>query len=101
MGIPHRKANEDLVRTDRAHAALVIDADDLAQGWCQYGSPEELRASNTGPSMRRTPRRIQTGGSPASRSIKSAVMPGLPCRDSHRVSPYLPATRKQNVRNLT
>lgn len=78
MGIPHPKANEDLVRTDRAHAALVIDADDLAQGWYQYGSPEELRASNTGPSMRRTPRRIQTGGSPASSSIKSPVMPGLP-----------------------
>jgi hypothetical protein len=34
MDILHRKANEDLVRTDRAHAALVIDADDLAQGWC-------------------------------------------------------------------
>ena len=30
------------VRTDRAHAALVLDADGKAQGWCQYGSPEEL-----------------------------------------------------------
>lgn len=30
------------MRTDRAHAALVIDDDGLAQGWCQYGGPEEL-----------------------------------------------------------
>ena len=29
-------------QADRAHAALVFDEDDLAQGWCQYGSPEEL-----------------------------------------------------------
>jgi len=26
----------------RAHAALVLDEDGSAQGWCQYGSPEEL-----------------------------------------------------------
>jgi len=38
----HRAAKEELVRTDRAHAALVFDQDGLAQGWCQYGSPEEL-----------------------------------------------------------
>jgi GNAT superfamily N-acetyltransferase len=30
------------VRTDRAHAALVLDPDGLAQGWCQFGSPDEL-----------------------------------------------------------
>ena len=30
------------MRTDRAHAALVLDSDGLAQGWCQYGDPEEL-----------------------------------------------------------
>ena len=30
------------VRTGRAHAALVIDENGAAQGWCQYGSPEEL-----------------------------------------------------------
>jgi GNAT superfamily N-acetyltransferase len=42
MGINHRAAKEERVRTDRAHAALVIDEDGLAQGWCQYGSPEEL-----------------------------------------------------------
>jgi ribosomal protein S18 acetylase RimI-like enzyme len=42
-GISHRQVKEELVRTDCAHAALVIDDDDgLAQGWCQYGSPEEL-----------------------------------------------------------
>ncbi|MFI5051351.1 MAG: GNAT family N-acetyltransferase [Acidimicrobiales bacterium] len=30
------------MRTGRAHAALVFDEDDAAQGWCQFGSPEEL-----------------------------------------------------------
>ena len=38
----HRAAKEDRVRTDRAHAALVLDEDGAAQGWCQYGSPVEL-----------------------------------------------------------
>jgi GNAT superfamily N-acetyltransferase len=33
---------EERVRTDRAHAALVLDEHGSAQGWCQYGSPEEL-----------------------------------------------------------
>ena len=37
-----RTLKEELVRSGRAHAALVFDEDDLAQGWCQYGSPEEL-----------------------------------------------------------
>lgn len=38
----HRTAKEERVRTDRAHAALVLDEDGAAQGWCQYGSPAEL-----------------------------------------------------------
>ncbi|MEU0950341.1 GNAT family N-acetyltransferase [Streptomyces canus] len=41
-GINHREAKQDRVRTGRAHAALVLDEDGTAQGWCQYGSPEEL-----------------------------------------------------------
>jgi ribosomal protein S18 acetylase RimI-like enzyme len=41
-GVDNRTVKEDRVRTDRAHAALVLDADGLAQGWCQYGSPDEL-----------------------------------------------------------
>jgi ribosomal protein S18 acetylase RimI-like enzyme len=41
-GVSYRAAKEDRVRTDRAHAALVLDEDGLAQGWCQFGSPEEL-----------------------------------------------------------
>ncbi len=41
-GISHRDVKEDRVRTDRAHAALVLDEDGSAQGWCQYGSAEEL-----------------------------------------------------------
>ena len=40
--ISHREVKEDRVRTGRAHAALVIDERGAAQGWCQYGSPEEL-----------------------------------------------------------
>jgi GNAT superfamily N-acetyltransferase len=41
-GISYREAKEDRVRTGRAHAALVLEEDGAAQGWCQYGSPEEL-----------------------------------------------------------
>ncbi|WP_212804751.1 GNAT family N-acetyltransferase [Actinocatenispora sera] len=41
-GLDFRTAKQDRVRTGRAHAALVLDADGLAQGWCQWGSPEEL-----------------------------------------------------------
>lgn len=41
-GIDPRTAKEDRVRSDRAHAALVLDEDGAVQGWCQYGSPEEL-----------------------------------------------------------
>ena len=38
----NRAGKERRVRTGRAHAALVIDEDGSAQGWCQYGSPGEL-----------------------------------------------------------
>jgi len=41
-GIDRRATKHDLVRAGDAHAALVLDADGAAQGWCQYGSPEEL-----------------------------------------------------------
>lgn len=37
-----RTLKEELVRAGRAHAALVFDEQGLAQGWCQYGSPDEL-----------------------------------------------------------
>jgi GNAT superfamily N-acetyltransferase len=33
---------ERRVHEGRAHASLVIGEDGSAQGWCQYGSPEEL-----------------------------------------------------------
>jgi ribosomal protein S18 acetylase RimI-like enzyme len=42
QGISPRAVKEERVRTGRAHAALVLDEDGTAQGWCQYGSPEEL-----------------------------------------------------------
>lgn len=41
-GINRRAVKEDRVRTGGAHAALVLDEDGAAQGWCQYGGPEEL-----------------------------------------------------------
>lgn len=41
-GVSYRAAKEERVRTGRAHAALVLDKQGLAQGWCQYGTPEEL-----------------------------------------------------------
>lgn len=41
-GPSHRDAKQERVRTGRAHAALVLDEAGVAQGWCQYGSPEEL-----------------------------------------------------------
>jgi GNAT superfamily N-acetyltransferase len=37
----NRALKERLVGEDRAHAALVFDGD-VAVGWCQFGSPEEL-----------------------------------------------------------
>jgi len=40
----NRAGKERRVRADRAHAALVFDESGAAQGWCQYGSPEELPA---------------------------------------------------------
>jgi GNAT superfamily N-acetyltransferase len=39
----NRALKEQLVRAGQAHAALVFDDQGLAQGWCQYGTPEELR----------------------------------------------------------
>lgn len=41
-GSGRREMKRDRVCSDRAHAALVFDEDGLAQGWCQFGSPEEL-----------------------------------------------------------
>ncbi|MGB3330591.1 MAG: GNAT family N-acetyltransferase [Thermomicrobiales bacterium] len=41
-GIDHRAVKHERVLTDRAHAALVRDEDGFVQGWCQWGSPDEL-----------------------------------------------------------
>lgn len=41
-GIDRRAVKEERVRCGTAHAALVFDEDGVAQGWCQWGSPEEL-----------------------------------------------------------
>jgi GNAT superfamily N-acetyltransferase len=39
----HRGLKKQLVRDGDAHAALAFDAQGLAQGWCQWGSTDELR----------------------------------------------------------
>ncbi len=41
-GLDDREAKLERVRTDAAHAALVLDEDGRAQGWAQYGDPDEL-----------------------------------------------------------
>jgi GNAT superfamily N-acetyltransferase len=37
-----RTLKEQLVRSGDAHAALVFDEQGVAQGWCQYGSTDEI-----------------------------------------------------------
>ena len=68
-GISHRAVKEDRVRTGRAHAALVLDENGTAQGWCQYGSPEELPSIKHKREYDKDAPRIRTGASPASTSI--------------------------------
>lgn len=41
-GLDHRAAKQERVISGRAHAALVLDEDGLAQGWAQWGDPDEL-----------------------------------------------------------
>lgn len=41
-GLDHRAAKHELVLTGGAHAALVLDDAGQAQGWAQFGSPDEL-----------------------------------------------------------
>jgi ribosomal protein S18 acetylase RimI-like enzyme len=38
----NRAGKQRRVTEGRAHAALIFDESGTAQGWCQYGSPEEL-----------------------------------------------------------
>lgn len=54
-GIDHRAVKRERVMTDRAHAALVVDEHGDAQGWCQYGSPEELSNIKHGRKYRAEP----------------------------------------------
>jgi GNAT superfamily N-acetyltransferase len=51
----NRAAKELRVREGRAHAALVLDEDGCAQGWCQYGSPEELPGIKHGREYHKNP----------------------------------------------
>ena len=64
----NRAAKEHRVRAGRAHAALVVDQDGSAQGWCQYGSPEELLAHQA-------PARVREG-----RSATRGLADHLPVR---------------------
>lgn len=42
-----RTLKEELVRSGRAHAALVLDPAGRVQGWCQYGGADELHLKHT------------------------------------------------------
>ncbi len=54
-GADYRAMKEGLVRAGEAHAALVLDADGLAQGWAQFGSPDELPGIKHGRAYRNDP----------------------------------------------
>jgi ribosomal protein S18 acetylase RimI-like enzyme len=41
-GGDNRTLKEERVRSGRSHAAVAFDSDGLAQGWCQFGRPDEL-----------------------------------------------------------
>jgi ribosomal protein S18 acetylase RimI-like enzyme len=41
-GIDRRAIKHQRVQHDQTHATLVLDHDGIAQGWCQWGSPDEL-----------------------------------------------------------
>lgn len=41
-GVGNRAAKQQRVQGGAAHAALVLDEDGRAQGWAQYGDPDEL-----------------------------------------------------------
>jgi hypothetical protein len=53
----NRAGKQRRVQEGRAHAALVIDKDGSAQGWCQYGSREELPGGCQGQCRRSSIRR--------------------------------------------
>ncbi|MEI2810772.1 MAG: GNAT family N-acetyltransferase [Nocardioides sp.] len=42
LALDYRTEKERLVRSGQAHAALVLDEAGVAQGWCQWGPPQEL-----------------------------------------------------------
>ena len=93
-----RTLKEELVRAGRAHAALVFDEDDLAQGWCQYGSPEELGLKHQR-EYRRTRRLVRAGGSPASSSTRAIAAaesrgPGWRARSPRSPPPAAVSSRR-------
>lgn len=51
----NRATKQELVRTGKTHAALVFDEDGAAQGWCQYGSVQELPDIKHGREYRKDP----------------------------------------------
>lgn len=53
--IDHRTVKEARVRTGDAHHALVVDDEGFAQGWAQYGPPEELSNLKHGRAYHRDP----------------------------------------------
>ena len=82
-GIDRRAVKEERVRCGSAHAALVFDENGVAQGWCQWGGPEELpehQAASACTCRSRHP--SPTGGSPASTSTRNIAAGAWPGRRS-------------------
>lgn len=68
-----RVAKQARVQADRAHAALVFDSDGRAQGWAQYGSPEELPGLTHRRAYDQDPPHRPTGALSASSPINDTV----------------------------
>lgn len=75
-GLDHRRAQQERVARGRAHAALVLDDAGIAQGWCQWGNPEELSNIKHGRVYRKEPPPVVDSSKPSRRSPRSGQAHG-------------------------
>jgi len=69
----NRDLKHRLVEEGKAHAALIFDGE-VAVGWCEYGTPEELPSIYHRRSTRRSRTWCPTTGSPASSSTATTAV---------------------------
>ena len=74
----NRAAKQRRVHEGRAHATLVLDEAGSAQGWCQYGIPDELPDIKHKCEYDKDRRPRRTGGSPACLSTRSTAARASP-----------------------